>query len=286
MTVSIVVCDGDELARRAVGQLVIEHGFEVVAEATMAVEAVQLCQIFHASVVVLGNELQGLSGLEVVPELEEAGVRVILISNDDEALVRARDAGAFFAVARGDLDMLDRALAAIGEAASGDDRRSGIDRRRGIDRRVQTDWTKVTRERRNGADRRRAERRQGEAAGSGRQPGHQRVASGAARARRRARRRPRSTMHRPTQRGGQRGRDRHPDGGATRGQGTSHVQRGLGLQPLQLESVGSSGRPCGGRRVEGRFERSRRFGVGAATAPGPGPNRASTGAGPSSSAFR
>lgn len=167
MTVSIVVCDGDELARRAVGQLVIEHGFEVVAEATMAVEAVQLCRVFHASAVVLGNELQGLSGLDVVPELEGAGVRVILISNDDDALVRARDAGAFFAVDRGDLDMLDRALAAIGEAASGDDRRSGIDRRRGTDRRVQTDWSKVTRERRSGGDRRQLERRQGEIAAAG-----------------------------------------------------------------------------------------------------------------------
>ncbi len=164
MTVSIVVCDGDELARRAVGQLVIEHGFDLVAEATMAVEAVQLCQVFHASAVVLGNELQGLSGLDVVPELEDAGVRVILVSNDDDALDRARGAGAFFAVARGDLDMLDRALAAIGEASSSEDRRSGIDRRRGIDRRVQTDWTKVTRERRSGQDRRQLERRQGEVA--------------------------------------------------------------------------------------------------------------------------
>ncbi len=167
MTVSIVICDGDELARRAVGQLVIEHGFEVVAEATMAVEAVQLCRVFHPSAVVLGNELQGLSGLDVVPELEGVGARVILISNDDDALVQARDAGAFFAVDRGDLDMLDRALAAIGEAASGDDRRSGIDRRRGTDRRVQTDWSKVTRERRSGGDRRQLERRQGEIAAAG-----------------------------------------------------------------------------------------------------------------------
>ncbi len=164
MTVSIVVCDGDELARRAMGQLVIEHGFEVVAESTMAVEAVQQCQVFAADAVIMGNELQGLSGLEVVPELEAAGVRVILISNDDDALDQARAAGAFFAAARGDLDMLDRALSAMGEASSPDDRRSGIDRRRGVDRRVATDWAKVTRERRSGQDRRQTERRQADQA--------------------------------------------------------------------------------------------------------------------------
>ncbi len=159
MTVSIVVCDGDELARRAMGQVVADHGFEVVAEATMAVEAVRLCQAYRADAVILGNELQGLSGLEVVAELEAEGVRVILVSNDDEALDRARAAGAFLAVGRGDLEMLERAMAAMGEASSTEDRRSGVDRRRGIDRRVRNDWTKVTRERRVGVDRRQAERR-------------------------------------------------------------------------------------------------------------------------------
>jgi chemotaxis response regulator CheB len=168
MTVSIVVCDGDELARRALGQAVQDHQFEVVAEATMAVEAVQLCQVFRADAVLLGNELQGLSGLEVVPELEAAGVRVILVSNDDEALVRARDRGAFFAVARGDLDMIDRALAAIGQASSVDDRRSGIDRRRGVDRRQHDEWAKVVHERRLGIDRRQGERRVDATSDSGR----------------------------------------------------------------------------------------------------------------------
>jgi chemotaxis response regulator CheB len=166
MTVSILVCDGDELARRALGQAVADHGFHVVAEATMAVEAVQLCRVFSPNVVVLGNELQGLSGLDVVGELEDLGIRVILVSNDAEALERARQEGAFFAVARGDLEMFERALDAIGDAKAADDRRSGIDRRRGVDRRTHDDWTKVSRERRTGVDRRQGERRAGQASGT------------------------------------------------------------------------------------------------------------------------
>jgi len=163
MTVSVVVCDGDELARRALAQAAVDHQCVVVAEATMAVEAVQFCQVFEADAVLLGNELQGLSGLDVVEELEAAGVRVILVSNDDEALERAREVGAFFAVERGDLDMIDRALAAIGDEHAANDRRSGLDRRRGTDRREHDDWSKVVHERRTGSDRRQVERRAAEA---------------------------------------------------------------------------------------------------------------------------
>ncbi len=163
MTVSILVCDRDELARRAWGRVVAERGYEVVGEATTAVEAVQLCGIFDASVVVIGNELVGLSGIEVVPELAERGVRVILVSNDQQVLDQARAAGAFFAVARGDLDNFERAIDAVGEPQVEGERRTGVDRRALADRRQAQDWGKVIRERRSGADRRRAERRTGDA---------------------------------------------------------------------------------------------------------------------------
>jgi chemotaxis response regulator CheB len=160
MTVRVVVCDSDELARRALGRVVAERGFEVMAEATTAVEAVTLCDALDAAVVVLGNELQGMAGLEVVPELADAGVRVILVSNDPDALAQARAAGAFYAVERGDLDNFGRAIDALGEATDPTERRSGIDRRSGLDRREHQDWGKVISERRRGTDRRVGDRRQ------------------------------------------------------------------------------------------------------------------------------
>jgi len=161
MTVSVVVCDSDELARRALGRVVAERGLEVIAEATTAVEAVTLREALGATAVVLGNELQGMAGLEVVPELAQAGVRVILVSNDPDALAQARQAGAFYAVERGDLENFRRAVDALGEAADPDERRSGVDRRSGLDRREHQEWSKVTRERRSGDERRRADRRHG-----------------------------------------------------------------------------------------------------------------------------
>ena len=164
MTVRVLVCDSDELARRALGRVVSERGFEVIAEATTAVEAVTLCDALGATVVVLGNELQGMAGLEVVPELSETGTRVILVSNDPAALAQARDAGAFYAVERGDLDNFGRAVDALGEATDPDERRSGIDRRSGEDRRQLQDWSKVIRERRSGDERRAGDRRQDSAA--------------------------------------------------------------------------------------------------------------------------
>jgi chemotaxis response regulator CheB len=160
MTVTVLVCDSDELARRALGRVVVERGLELVAEATTAVEAVTMRDALGATVIVLGNELQGMAGLEVVPELAASGARVILVSNDPDALVQAREAGAFYAVERGDLDNFVRAIDALGEADDPDERRTGIDRRSGADRRAHEDWGKVTRERRMGADRRMADRRQ------------------------------------------------------------------------------------------------------------------------------
>jgi chemotaxis response regulator CheB len=159
MTVSVLVCDRDELARRAWSRVISERGYEVVGEATTAVEAVQLRGVFGATVVVIGNELVGLSGIEVVTELSEAGARVILVSSDDGVLAQARAAGAFFAMARGDLDTFERAVDSLGGAQVEGDRRSGADRRSAVDRRLAQDWGKVIRERRDGADRRQCERR-------------------------------------------------------------------------------------------------------------------------------
>lgn len=159
MVLSVLVCDPDELGRRALGRVVTEHGHKVTAEATTAVEAVQVGEAFDVDVVVISNELQGLAGLEVVAELEAAGRRVILISNDANTLTQAREAGAFFAVERGDLDNFERAVAVLGKPQVAGERRSGVDRRSGADRRVAQDWGKVIRERRAGDERRQGDRR-------------------------------------------------------------------------------------------------------------------------------
>jgi chemotaxis response regulator CheB len=158
-TTRVMVCDGDQLTRRAFGRTAADHGLEVVGEAQTAVEALQMLTYLPAEVVVMANELQGLTGVEVTPELVDAGVRVIIVSSDPLTLERARQAGAFAAVARGDLAAFERAIDAATVERDHDDRRSGTDRRSGEDRRIAQDWSKVIRERRNGQDRRAGERR-------------------------------------------------------------------------------------------------------------------------------
>jgi len=159
-TTRVLVCDGDELARRAFGRTAADHGLELVGEAQTAVEVLQMLTYLPAEVVVLTNELQGLTGIEVTPELAAAGVRVVIVSSDSAALDSARRAGAFAAVPRGDLAAFERAIDAVSLERSEDDRRSGTDRRAGHDRRVAQEWGKVIRERRSGEDRRAGDRRE------------------------------------------------------------------------------------------------------------------------------
>ena len=163
-TTSVLVVDGDDLARRAIARTVAGHGYELAGEARTAVEGLQIMTHTPADVVIMGNELQGLRGVDVVPELAEAGKRVILISADPLSLDQAREAGAFAAIPRGDLAALERVLTGIAHEAVEGERRSGLDRRTGEDRRVAQDWSKVISERRTGEDRRQADRRQGSAA--------------------------------------------------------------------------------------------------------------------------
>jgi CheY-like chemotaxis protein len=155
---TFLICDSDDLARRALGQVATEQGLEPAGEATTAVQALQLLRFTPVDLVVLAHELQGLSGLDVVPELVADGYRVILVSADSWVLEQARAAGAYATIIRGDLQTFAQALSGLGLQAVEGERRSGTDRRQGVDRRVAQDWSKVIRERRVG-DRRVADRR-------------------------------------------------------------------------------------------------------------------------------
>jgi len=156
---TVLFCDGDELARRALARLASDHGLTPIGEAETAVEALQMLRYLEVDVVVIANELQGLSGLEVVPEMVADGYRVVLVAGDQPALAQAREVGAFAAILRGDVAGFEQVLAGLGTQVVPGDRRSGTDRRTTADRRVAQDWSKVVRERRV-AERRVTERRQ------------------------------------------------------------------------------------------------------------------------------
>jgi CheY-like chemotaxis protein len=161
---TVLVCDGDELARRALARTAIEHGLELTGEAATAVQALQILRHKPTDVVVIANELQGLSGIEVTPELVETGYQVIVVAADGWDLDQAREVGAFAAIRRGDLQAFAQAISGLGTEATPGERRSGTDRRATTDRRAAQDWSKVIRQRRV-SDRRVDDRRVVQSAG-------------------------------------------------------------------------------------------------------------------------
>lgn len=151
-----MICDPDAWSRRATIELVEEAGFEVIGESENAVEALHQNDYLHPTLIVMTHEHTGLSGLEAIPDLHRAEEppEVILISLDDTARDRAKEAGAFELAVKGDNEMLERMLKEVRELLETGERRKSSDRRTGDDRRKAQDWSKVISERRTGDDRR------------------------------------------------------------------------------------------------------------------------------------
>lgn len=157
----IVICDDDEVELAALKRTAADSGFEVVDTARHAIELLQLANVHTPDAAIVRNEVYGVSGLEATQDLVnlERRVEVILLTSDPSLEPHALEAGAFAVVARGDVEGLETAMAALSEWLSGGERRKGGDRRSGEDRRKEQDWSKVFSERRSGEDRRQAPRR-------------------------------------------------------------------------------------------------------------------------------
>ena len=72
-TTSVLVVDGDDLVRRAIGRTVVSHGLRAGRRGPHRGRGLQILAYTPADVVVIGNELQGLRGVEVTAELTQAG---------------------------------------------------------------------------------------------------------------------------------------------------------------------------------------------------------------------
>ncbi len=159
-----ILCDVDSWNRRVLSRLLAEAGFDVLAEATRSIEAIQLNKLLHPSLVVILNEQDSFTGLAALPELlaAEPAPEVLLIAGDGSLGANAKGLGAFDVAVRGDLDMTMRLLDEARELLETGERRVSGDRRSGNERRQHQDWSKVTHERRE-RERRAGARRQQEA---------------------------------------------------------------------------------------------------------------------------
>jgi DNA-binding NarL/FixJ family response regulator len=158
---TVVVCESDPIVRTALCGAAEEAGFEVLDTAENGSLLLHRLSFSHPSLVLLTNELHGMSGLEVVHDLHQLDdhPEAILISSDENVRNEAREYDVIGVPSRGDRDALERVLLDAKHLFETGERRSKTDRRSGEDRRKVQDWTKVTMERRSGEERRKGTRR-------------------------------------------------------------------------------------------------------------------------------
>jgi DNA-binding response OmpR family regulator len=98
------VCEDDRSDARVAGVVLGTCGYDVVAEARLASEAVQLAAVWQPDVVLLDVHLLGMSGVEVLPALREVapGAAVIVYTADDAVIDEASASGAHAVVDKTD----------------------------------------------------------------------------------------------------------------------------------------------------------------------------------------
>ena len=122
-TLRALVCDDYSMVRETIRPLLVEAGFEMVREATLATEAISLAEMTQPDVIVLDLSLPGMSGLQAIPILKLVSPRsvVVVFSAYDIWREACVDAGAAAYVDKGDLEALDvmlRQVATRGPAAA------------------------------------------------------------------------------------------------------------------------------------------------------------------------
>jgi NarL family two-component system response regulator LiaR len=123
--VTVIVADGDPLARRAIRESLQDEGMTVIAEAGTGREAIDLALHYHPQALVLDVQLPDLHAIDVTRRVRRGGgedvvVVVLAPSDDDETALAVLRAGAVGWLAKDmALDGLPRAVqgAVDGEAA-------------------------------------------------------------------------------------------------------------------------------------------------------------------------
>jgi two-component system response regulator NreC len=86
----LLLVDDHALVRSGVRRLLTDAGFDVVAEASSASEALTMAHRESPDAIVLDIGLRDRSGLEILPQLRESGARVVILSMQDEPVYARR----------------------------------------------------------------------------------------------------------------------------------------------------------------------------------------------------
>jgi two-component system response regulator NreC len=86
----LLLVDDHAIVRSGVRRLLIDAGFDVVAEASTAAEALLLAHSEKLDAIVLDIGLRDRSGLDILPELRATGARVVILSMQEEPVYARR----------------------------------------------------------------------------------------------------------------------------------------------------------------------------------------------------
>jgi two-component system, NarL family, response regulator NreC len=86
----LLLVDDHAIVRSGVRRLLIDAGFDVVAEASTAAEALLLAHRETPDAIVLDIGLRDRSGLDILPELRATGARVVVLSMQEEPVYARR----------------------------------------------------------------------------------------------------------------------------------------------------------------------------------------------------
>jgi DNA-binding NarL/FixJ family response regulator len=118
MSVRLVIAEDTEHVRKMLVDILDFHGFEVVAEASSGEEALRRVEETNPDVVVIGQDLWDVDGVEATRRIHNRGpepqVIIYAACVDGDIESRAREAGAAACVSRkSGIETLAREVAAI-----------------------------------------------------------------------------------------------------------------------------------------------------------------------------
>ena len=115
-----LVCDDYSMVRETIRPLLVEAGFEIIREATLATEAISLAEMTQPDAIVLDLSLPGMSGLQAIPILKLVSPRsvVVVFSAYDIWREASMDAGAYEYVDKADLERLGSVFRSIAAASA------------------------------------------------------------------------------------------------------------------------------------------------------------------------
>src|SRR5687767_12924505 len=80
-----VICDDDRVARQVIASMAETHGFHVVSEVELAIDAIRMVDVTKAALVILDVSMPGMSGLEAIDALRRRNpaTRVVIVTSFD-----------------------------------------------------------------------------------------------------------------------------------------------------------------------------------------------------------